>query len=408
MAASHFNMIQKTIYEISMNQSEAVLISSEKFRGHHYGSNHPLNIPRVPLTIDLIHCFKGLSSEQSIQARKATVDELTQFHDSAYIEALLQCEKKQRVSPETRQVFNLGNFENPYFQKMFTIPALATGGSIQGAQFVIKGSMAFNPAGGMHHAAAKKARGFCYLNDAVLSILTLQKAGMRVLYFDMDAHHGDGVEDAFDKDKNVLTVSFHMDTRYAYPRKGGQIENTGSCGTAVNLPLPKNLNDQEYRYAFNTLWPELLQSFQPDVVVLQAGTDILKNDPLGKFNISNHLFLEVISRVKRSAPKNSSGIPRLLVLGGGGYHPIILARCWTGVWGILSGKDFPSEIPEKGIVLLKSIYQSMTDKSLETMDDSLFKSLYDHPLNGPVRNEIKERVDRLLNTHPIFNAPGSR
>ena len=168
----------------------------------------------------------------------------------------------------------------------------------------------------------------------MLGIKRLRQEGLRVLYIDMDAHHGDGVEFAFQQDPQVATCSFHMDTTYAYPFEGGAIGDSGPLNNAVNLPLPRGTHDGEYRHAYKTIWPRVFAAFRPDAVVLQSGTDILGPDPLGKFDISNRLVWEMVEFVKTLTPRHPSGVPRLLVLGGGGYHPIALARCWTGVWAV--------------------------------------------------------------------------
>jgi len=159
-----------------------------------------------------------------------------------------------------RARYNLGGFENLWFEGFFSTPSLACGASIQGAEQVLSGSMAFNPAGGIHHAMPGRARGFCFFNDVVLGVLRLRKEGLKVLYLDMDAHHGDGVEYAFRKDSLVVTVSVHMDRDYAYPFRGGSIRNIGPLANAVNLPLPRGVNDTEYRAVFSVLWPAVLGS----------------------------------------------------------------------------------------------------------------------------------------------------
>ncbi len=385
-----------------MVASNAVFIASESYRGHSYGQNHPLKIPRVPLTLDLLDAYGALGPKAYLEARPASLEELGWFHGDAYIAALRRCEERGRVDGESGRRFNLGNFENPYFDKFFTIPSLAAGGSIQGAEQVLEGRVAFNPAGGMHHAMPHKARGFCYINDAVLGILRLRRAGWRVLYFDMDAHHGDGVQFGLDGDPQALTVSFHMDTAYAYPRKGGGTDDIGSSRSAVNLPFPQGVNDSEYRFAFDALWPEILDRFKPDAIVLQTGTDILREDPLGKFFLSNRLFLDIVASIKERCPRNEAGTPRLLVIGGGGYHPLVLARCWAGVWGVLAGRQLPDTIPELGRRLLEQV-RLQTDEDSER-EVKIGRCLIDPPRKGPVRAKIRQRVDQLLQGHPIFKS----
>jgi acetoin utilization protein AcuC len=379
---------------------KAVLIAATERRPS-YGNNHPLAIPRVSLTLDLIQSYGALMPQEFLPARKASSVELGWFHASDYIRALQHCEVLDRPFDRYRRRYNIGTLENPYFPGLFSIPATAAGASIQGAEEVLMGRIAFNPAGGMHHGLPHQAQGFCFLNDPALGILRLRKAGLRVLYLDLDAHYGDGVEYAFRNDPGVLTVSLHMDTRYAYPFHGGGIEDTGRLANACNLPLPPEVNDTEYRLAFNALWPQVLHRFVPNAVVLQAGTDILYPDPLGKFNISTQLFLEVVERVLEDCPHHADGTRRLLVLGGGGYHPIALARCWLGVWGVLSGRNLPVEIPEEGRALLHAVRWDQDED--EGYYPSLFENRLDSAREGPVRGEVTTRVQRILDHHPLFN-----
>ncbi|HQU16932.1 MAG: acetoin utilization protein AcuC [Chromatiales bacterium 21-64-14] len=378
----------------------AVFIGARRYRGASYGDHHPLAIPRVSLTLDLIRSYDALRAAEYLESRCATEAELLGFHTPDYIAAMRRCEALGKVPNAYRQRHNIGNYENPYFPGFFHTPATAAGGSVQGAEQLIAGRIAFNPAGGMHHARADQARGFCFFNDPVLAIQRLRREGMRVLYVDIDAHHGDGVEAAFHGDAGVATLSLHMDTAYAYPFTGGGIRDWGG-GRAVNLPLPRSTNDSEYRRAFETLWRAALESFRPDAVTLQAGTDILFPDPLGKFRISTALFLELVETLVLDAPAHPDGTPRLLALGGGGYHPLALARCWTGVWAVLSGRRLPEALPAAGAALLREVDWDL-DEDAEYYD-TLFTHRVDAPRNGPVRREVVAALDTLLAEHPLFH-----
>ncbi len=288
--------------------------------------------------------------------------------------------------------------ENPWFPGFFSTPALATGSSVQGAEEVLSGRHAFSPAGGMHHARPDRAQGFCYFNDAVLAVKRLREAGLRVLYVDIDAHHGDGVEEAFCADPDVFTFSLHMDTRYAYPFRGGAVTDQGlpeGEAACLNLPLPRATNDSEYALVFETLWPVAMDVFRPQAVVLQAGTDILFGDPLGKLHISTQQFLSVVTRVAQDSP-------RLLVIGGGGYHPLLLARCWTGVWALLSGRELPAAVPEPGQKLLREAgWEEDHDGDGDGPAD-LIGSRLDPDRRGPVRAEILALLDQVRKTHPLM------
>lgn len=383
---------------------KAVLIAASSYRHHSYGDHHPLGIPRVSLTLDLIRAYGALSDAEYRASRKALVSELAWFHTREYISAIQRCEALGKVYDRYRKRHNIGTMENPYFKDFFVTPATATGGSIVGAELVLQGVVAFSPAGGMHHGMPDKAQGFCYFNDPALAIMRLRQEGLRVLYVDIDAHHGDGVEYAFRDDAGVLTLSLHMDTEYAYPFKGGAVHDCGPLGNALNLPLPKATNDTEYGYAFERIWSAALEAFAPQVVVLQSGTDSLTADPLGKFRLSTQLFLSVVQRIVDDAPRHADGTPRLLVVGGGGYHPLVLARCWTGLWALLSGRRLPVPIPARGQALLRAVDWDQDED--EDYFESLFIRRLDEPCEGEIRASIIQQVDQLLDTHPLLRGVG--
>lgn len=381
---------------------KATLIGAAAYRRHSYGSNHPLGIPRVSLTVDLIRAYGALSEDEYLIGRKALPRELEWFHTREYVSAMQRCEALGKVLDRYRKRHNIGILENPYFPRFFATPATATGSSIQAAEELLAGRVAFNPAGGMHHARPDQARGFCLFNDPVLGVMRLRRAGLRVLYLDIDAHHGDGVEAAFRDDPEVLTLSLHMDTEYAYPFEGGRAEDVGPHGNALNVPLPRGTNDSEYRFIFDAIWPAALERFAPDAVVLQAGTDILAPDPLGKFEISTQLFLEIVGRVLETSPRHEDGMARLMVLGGGGYHPLTLARCWAGVWALLSGRELPTDIPPAGQTLLREVDWDQDED--EDYFPTLFTSRLDADRSGPVRPELEALGARIHREHPLFRS----
>lgn len=383
----------------------ARFIGSERYRRRAYAANHPLAIPRVALARDLIEAYGAITPGETVPARKAADFELEWFHERRYVAAIKRAEQLGRVRQEHREAFALGTLENPYFDHFFTTPATAAGASIQAAEEVLAGRVAFNPAGGMHHARPGRAQGFCYFNDPALAVLRLRRAGWRVLYVDIDAHHCDGVEEAFRDDPETLTLSLHMDTAYAYPGRGGRLEDVGSAAgghTTVNVPLPRALTDAEYRLVFDAVWPAALARFRPDAIVLQAGTDMLAGDPLGKWRCTTQTFLAACARIVESAPRHADGTPRVLATGGGGYHPLLVARAWAGLWGILSGRTLPEALPAAGADLLRGVDWDH-DEDDAALRLALLAARVEPATTETVRDEVRALAARAQ-AHPLLAA----
>lgn len=384
---------------MSEPRRSAVFLYAERFRRRAYGRNHPLAIPRVALTLDVVRAYGAIDAGELLEARAATDAELEGFHTRAYVAALRGAEARGHATPQDRARHALGTVENPWFDGMFSAPATAGGASVQCAEAVLAGRMAFNPAGGMHHAQPDRAQGFCFVNDVVLGIQALRRQGQRVLYVDIDAHHGDGVEAAFRDDPGTFTLSLHMDTAYAYPGRGGRFEDQGSPSggyTTLNLPLPPGTGDAAYLHVLRAAWNAVVARFRPDCVVLQAGADAITADPLGRLALTTQGFLEAVDHVIRAAPRHADGTPRLMVTGGGGYHPLVVARAWTGVWGLLSGRDLPAALPYAARALLAAVEWELDDG--EDDREWLLASRLDPPHAGQVDAAARGLVARLA-TH---------
>ena len=312
-------------------------IGSEIYRFSSYGRSHPLAIPRVSTCTDLCRALGWLTPAQYRDAPQATTAQLARFHDPAYLAVLQRSEAEQAVSEPDRARYALGAENNPIYPEMFRRPATSAGGVMLAARLTLDGGVVHCPGGGTHHGRADRASGFCYLNDCVLGLLTWRDAGLdRIAYLDLDAHHGDGVHDAFADDPRVLTISLHEADRW--PRTGAAADR-GAAGTARNLPLPRGCNDDEYAFLLNTaVWP-VIAAFAPQALMVQAGADALEDDPMAKLGLSNNAILAAIARARQAAP-------RLVVTGGGGYNPYATGRCWAAIWGALK-RFFPSRSPAR-------------------------------------------------------------
>ncbi|RDD63964.1 acetoin utilization protein AcuC [Ferruginivarius sediminum] len=364
-------------------------IGSEIYRHSSYGRKHPLAIPRVSTCIDLCRAMGWLPDEVYQDSPRATPAQLAHFHDSAYVAAVQAAEREQAVSDEVRARHGLGANGNPVFPEVFRRPATASGGSILAARLLLGGAgTVYNPAGGTHHGRPDRASGFCYFNDPVLAILTLLDGGIgRVLYVDVDAHHGDGVQDAFHDDSRVLTMSVHESGRWPMTGGGRGAASDRAGGMARNIPVPPGFNDSEMDYVLEAALLPLGEAFEPDAIVIQCGSDALSEDPLSRLELSNGALWHVVANTARLAP-------RVLCLGGGGYNPWSVGRCWAGVWATLNGLTVPDRLPDAAERVLRGL--SWRHSRGRNPPEHWFTTLADAPRHGPVRSEVRNAVASVL------------
>jgi len=322
---------------------KTTFIYSDDFSKYNYGGGHPLKPFRLKLVYELIKAYGllSLASVRVIQAKPAKEEDLLLYHTRDYINILKTANGGSEILGE--ESYGLGFGDNPVFEGVFDWSRLVTGASLQAAEFVDsgKGPIAFNISGGLHHARASRASGFCYVNDPVIVISSLLKKGRRVAYIDIDAHHGDGVQDAFYRTNRVLTISLHESGRRLFPGTGfeSEIGEGNGRGYSVNIPMPPSSDDELFVYAFNEVVPALIERFRPDIVVGQLGVDSFRTDPLTHLNYTTRGFCEVIRKMKELSP-------RWIALGGGGYEISNVAKAWTLAWAIMNNVDLPDELPK--------------------------------------------------------------
>ncbi|MCL4129002.1 UNVERIFIED_CONTAM: hypothetical protein GTU68_063062 [Idotea baltica] len=276
-----------------------------------------------------------------IRPHKATQDEMTKFHSDDYIR-FIRSIRPDNMNEYNKQMqkFNVGE-DCPVFDGLYEFCQLSSGGSIAGAVKLNKQAcdIAINWAGGLHHAKKSEASGFCYVNDIVLAILELLKYHQRVLYIDIDIHHGDGVEEAFYTTDRVMTVSFHKYGEY-FPGTGDLRDIGAGKGKyyAVNFPLRDGIDDDSFESIFVPILTKVMETYQPSAIVLQCGADSLSGDRLGCFNLTLKGHAKCVEFVKKY------NLP-LLLLGGGGYTIRNVARCWTHETAVALNTDIANELP---------------------------------------------------------------
>ena len=362
----------------------ALFVGSDIYREAAFGKHHPLSIIRVAGVVDLCDMLGWFDDEQFRVSPQASVKELQKFHQPDYIEALASADAKGAVDKQIRERYRIGTMENPLFPGVFKRASTAVGGSILAAELAMEGRIVFHPSGGTHHGRTDRASGFCYFNDPVFAILTFLEQGIeRVLYIDHDAHHGDGVQDAFASDERVLTVSIHEEKRWPH---SGLVADRASGG-ARNLPVPKGFNDTELNYLVEKAVLPLADAFDAQALVITCGADGLEGDPLSRLALSNIALWKAVDKLVH-------GCRRTVVLGGGGYNPWTVVRCWSGLWGRLSGRDLPATLPEIAKTFLQSFECDLIDE--DEIPGNWLTTLADPPNEGEVRPEIQRLPDLVL------------
>ncbi|KAF1828707.1 histone deacetylase 2 [Decorospora gaudefroyi] len=306
-----------------------------------YVAGHPMKPHRIRMAHSLIMNYGLYTKMEIYRAKPASKYEMTQFHTDEYIEFL------HKVTPDNMEHFtreqskyNVGD-DCPVFDGLFEFCGISAGGTMEGAARLNRGKcdVAVNWAGGLHHAKKSEASGFCYVNDIVLGIIELLRYKQRVLYIDIDVHHGDGVEEAFYTTDRVMTVSFHKYGEY-FPGTGELRDIGVGAGKnySVNFPLRDGITDETYRNIFEPVIEAVMTYYGPEAIVLQCGGDSLSGDRLGCFNLSMDGHANCVKYVK------SFGVP-VIVLGGGGYTMRNVARTWAYETGELVSEPMSKQLP---------------------------------------------------------------
>jgi len=299
----------------------------ESIGSFYYGAYHPMKPFRITMAHHLVMAYDLHKHLDVYRPTIATEAAMREFHEADYVDFL------KRVTPEAIndsqwlpefQRFNVGD-DCPIFEKLFEYCQTYTGGSVQAAHRINhqQCDIAINWAGGLHHAHKSQASGFCYINDIVLCILELLKYHARVLYIDIDIHHGDGVEEAFYATERVMTVSFHKFGNF-FPGSGDITDVGMRQGKyySLNVPLNDGIDDRTYERLFKPVMQAVMDTYKPGAVVLQCGADSLAHDRLGCFNLTLQGHANCVKFMK------SFNVP-LVLLGGGGYSIRNVARCWA-------------------------------------------------------------------------------
>ena len=334
------------------------LVYGEALMKHQLSDDHPLQPIRVKLAVDLIRSTGLIEHSHLLPPRAATIAELELVHSAEYVEIVRRLSdprERREVPPQAIDAAGYASADNPISDALHEGTSLVVGASLIAAEAIAGGAAlhAFSPSGGLHHAHRERASGFCTYNDAAIACAWLKRQGHRVAYIDVDVHHGDGVEEIFQSDPDVLTISLHESGHWLFPGTGfPQDSGVGKGkGSAANLPFVPYAWDEPWLYGFDRVVPAFLRAFKPTVLVTQDGCDSHHLDPLAHLAATTRIWPHVGKVFHELAHELCGG--RWLALGGGGYAIYeVVPRAWTLLFAeMVERPDLAAEVNDPTTVV---------------------------------------------------------
>uniref|UniRef100_A0A1B0GEF2 Histone deacetylase n=1 Tax=Glossina morsitans morsitans TaxID=37546 RepID=A0A1B0GEF2_GLOMM len=360
---------------------------------------------RASLTHNLIHSYGLLEHMELVRPRVCNTADLRAFHTVDYIAKLdnyENCTPKEKINDsdsEEEEDLNCSLFSEthglsydcPPWRGIKSYVCCIAGSTMTASDILVRyhkdNEIVINWCGGWHHARRDKATGFCYVNDIVLGLLVLAKKFTKILYIDLDNHHGDAVEWTFAASRRVFTLSFHQLECGYYPGTGSALRRgrDKGMGFSVNFPYKSGITGTQYIKYFKKISSKVFNYYRPEICVIQCGGDVIVGDPLGG---SNLIPDDLINCVKHILDFQK---PTLL-LGGGGYNLQNSSRYWclltAAVCGITINDDIPAHNAdfltygpdycltiESKLFLKNNNVDEDLDKQLQLIEDGLEKYL---------------------------------
>lgn len=320
-------------------QRRALVTYSEGLAATKYGEDHPFVPFRASLFLDRIRRYNLLDelNDRVLDPQRLDEEILFLFHEKEYVETLRLSESKVDASILFR---GIGTEDNPIFKGMFDFAIGTVSLTFSCFEAISKGDfdLAFNPLGGFHHALRDKAMGFCYLNDVAVSGKYFSGNGKRFVILDIDAHHGNGTQDAFYGDSSVLTISIHESGLTLFPGTGSEMElgEKEGYGYNVNIPLLPGSDDEVFLFAFDEIVQPIIKAFSPDFIVTLIGGDAHKDDPMSHINLTIGGYRKVFDRIDGLSQ-------RIVALGAGGYNLVKTPIIWTIAYSVFTGRKIEDQ-----------------------------------------------------------------
>ncbi len=362
--------------EDDVQELGSIFVYSEEMSRFDFGPDHPFKPERASKTYELCTRYGVIDHPwmKTVKPEPLEPSLLPLFHEPEYIHFLKEASLGNVLLEALER--GIGTEDNPILPGIYEWSLLAAGGTHKTLDHLIKGEalVGFNPLGGFHHGMPGHAEGFCYINDIAVALKDARERvpELSFVYLDIDAHHGNGVQEAFYRDSRVLVVSIHETGKTLYPWSGHEAEigEEEGKGFTVNFPLEPGSDDEIFDFALNEAVFPLIKSFSPDIIVALVGADTLISDPLTHLKLTNNSYQRAVRGMIALCPKT-------LALGGGGYDLYRTARCWTLAWSLLNHLEPMDEFA--GLV-----------GGMMFGPEQEVGSLYDHPYLS--KGETKEKA----------------
>jgi acetoin utilization protein AcuC len=371
---------------------DSIIVYSGRFSDYTYGQDHPFMPGRARTTLQLIE-RQNLLDEPWMrieQPRSITKQRLIESHTPEFIDALERA--NDGIWNEEYLKYHLGGDDCPIFPGLFDYVLLYTSATCTGVDLIIdeNANVVFNPLGGFHHASRLHSEGFCYVNDIIVAIDRFLARGFRVAYVDLDAHHGNGVQDAYYADDRVLFISLHQTGKSLYPWSGFETEigEGNGRGFTINVPLPEGTDDEAFELAFSRIVPAALERFAPWVIVAAIGADGHKSDPLSLLNLTNNGMVAAIKLLREHSQ-------HLLLLGAGGYDEHATSRAWARMWAAANRIDAQ---PDYMLVMGGSFLGGAGLGGADLVDRSYW-------ISGESKRSILAEIERIIGFHEEHTLP---
>ncbi len=318
----------------SPGSNEHAVVWSPQYLSYTWARGHPMNPARLDLTMRLAKEIGLLEGVEVLEPAVAGESDLLRIHTFDYIDAVRAAGNSAgSVGSTPDPAYGLGSDDNPIFPNMHEAASIIAGGTLTAAREIAAGrtKRAVSIGGGMHHAMANSASGFCIYNDVAIAISWLLDNGYdRIVYIDVDVHHGDGVQNAFATDPRVLTISMHQHPGTLWPGTGyaSEVGFGAAEGTAINLPVLPGTGDSMWLRGFHAVVPGAVAAFEPQIVISQCGADTHHEDPLADLALTVDGHRAAFRAMRDLADRYCDG--RWLAVGGGGYGVVrVVPRSWT-------------------------------------------------------------------------------